>query len=221
MAPDGCQLGHQEKVCCLHLVDMEHLLYASIRCPAPPQWLIDRALEKLHDGDQPTQADLLDWNQSFTERQLIRDGEVLQNAFNRSLYLDQESLDWARKNIGPDVIDMRIVITEVGALHKGPHIDVTRKYSGLFLLEPGGRGHLTCFYRSRATGEMTGKPGDHIDDFSQVETVCCVRVPERSWAMINAHVLHGVENIPGGRIALQFSADHIDRLDLADQIIVK
>ena len=192
------------------------LMYSLIDCTAPSDAMIDDCLKRLTDSDSVTQAERMGWDSSVTKRIVTKDGFQYDYAFNRSIDMGDIYKEWAIKNVSPDAFDFRVVTTPKGAPIKGPHVDHTRNYTLIYLLESGGQDHETCFYKDIAEDSPIMPPGTFRDDLSQVQKVAGIQVPLRSWTLLNAHVLHGVENIPLGRMALQVSIDQVEHLQLVD-----
>lgn len=127
--------------------------------------------------------------------------------FIYTLMLDGSSLDWAKRHISKNTKDFRYTFSTPGAAHRklGPHCDRSRWYSMMYLIESGGCDHYTAFYREKGTQEIEREFGYHIDDYSMVEEIHRIVIPLNQWVLINARVLHSVENITGTRIAFHIS----------------
>jgi len=192
------------------------LLHSLIDCTAPSNTIIDACLQRLVDSASVTQAQRMGWDDSVTKRIVTKDGFQYDYAFNRSIDMGDTYKQWAIENMSPDAFDFRVVTTPKGAPIKGPHVDHTRNYTLIYLLESGGEDHKTCFYKDIAKNSLIMPPGTFRDDMSQVQKIAEIQVPLRKWTLLNAHVLHGVENIPLGRVALQVSIDRIEHLQLVD-----
>lgn len=171
---------------------------------APPQWLLDRALQALAQG-QPTQAQINKWPSAHTERTLVKDGKEIVNAFNHSIFLDSESIAWAREFICQEVIDFRVVFTRPGLGSSGPHTDGTRTRTLIYLLQTGGPDHATIFYQEKGSATLVHPPAYRVDDYSKLEVVHVVKLDQFKWTLLNATILHSVENISAGRLSLQIS----------------
>lgn len=172
--------------------------------PTPPSWLLTQALEALAAG-QPTQAALNNWPTAYTERTLIKSGVERVNAFNHSIFLDDAALAWARSNISPEVIDIRLVFTRSGLESSGPHTDGTRARTLIYLLETGGPNHQTVFYQERNCAALERPPAYRVDDYSQLDVIYSLQLAVDTWTLLNATVIHSVENISQGRLSLQIS----------------
>ena len=192
------------------------LLYSLIDAPAPPDWLIEHAYQVLNAGS-PTQATMNNWGSEYTARSLIKDGENYSNAFNHSCFLNEQSLGWIRDNIGISAKDVRITFTTPGLERCGPHIDRTREFTLMFLLEPGGPDHCTVFYREPGH-ELIRPKGYHVDDYQSVDEIFKVQQIVNQWNLVNATVLHSVENITQGRRSIQVSFDDVGGLSLKDAV---
>ena len=82
-------------------------LCSHVLAPTPPLWLLEHATE-LMKNKAPTQAFLNNWDDELTARTLYKNGTKYKNAFNHSSFLDDRSLDWAKKEITNATKDIRI-----------------------------------------------------------------------------------------------------------------
>ena len=199
----------------------QYLLSAQVAAPPLPDWLLELANQTLSDDRAKPQAQLHQWDPAYVERTNIRLGKESKNAFNTSYYLSDKCVDWAKQNIDANIFDMRITITDPGCEHKGPHKDLTRQYTGIYVLESGGPENQTCFYKDKNLPGLDCPDGHVITDFNNADTICCIRLKPYQWYILNAHILHGVENINQGRKTLQFSINDISTLSYTDAIIAQ
>jgi len=181
---------------------MRHLLHGFLNCVSPPDWIIQRALAAMMSG-QATQAQQNQWSTEYTARPLSKHGQTTYNAFNHSIYLDDESLQWAKSNIHSAVEDLRIAFTLPGCERSGPHVDRTRNYTLIYLIENGGEHHETVFYKEKNQTELIRLNAYHVDDYDQLDIAHKIVLPKQKWTLLNAQILHSIENIAEGRISLQ------------------
>lgn len=177
---------------------MRHFLYAGVDAPAIPEWLLSKAKQdRTHDFTKEQGYDL-----GYTARTLYTDFGPVTNAFNHTFVLDEECLTWVKENITEFAKDVRYTLTSKGQ-HSGPHIDQTRNYTLIYLLDSGGTEHETVFYFERSQGELVRAPGYHVDHYSILDKIGSYKLPIKQWTLLNARILHGVENIPNGRKSIQ------------------
>jgi hypothetical protein len=199
----------------------QYLLSAQVVAPPLPDWLINQANQTLLDSSATPQTKIHQWDPAYVERINVRQGKSSRNAFNNSYYLNNECLEWVKQNIDLNIFDIRITTTDPGCEHKGPHKDLTRQYTGIYVLESGGPENQTCFYRDKNLPGLDCPTGHYITDYDRIETICCVKFNPGQWYILNSHILHGVENISQGRKTLQFSINNIDSLPYTNAILTQ
>lgn len=182
---------------------MKHFIHAIADAPVPPDWLLDQA----KNIDRNTQAEMNNWGSDFTERPLYHPTGVYNNAFNHSIYLDDAALAWARENITSETKDIRISWTYPGLARCGAHIDRTRNYTLMYLLETGGDDHETVFYQEQGVDELYRPNAHHVDDYDKLTKIVGVKLQVRRWNLLQAKILHSIENIDQGRRSIQISLD--------------
>lgn len=195
-------------------------IYSLVRAPEPPTWLLERALSAMHDSTRITQADMANWSRDSTERTLHDNGKIYENAFNHSCFLDQECHEWARENITHNIKDVRIAFTKPQLERCGAHVDRTRDYTLIYLLQTGGDAHRTVFYREKGQQELLRPRAYHVDDYANLDPVSEVVLQTRQWNLVQAQILHSIENIPLGRVSIQISLDDPLGLHLVDPIFI-
>lgn len=195
-------------------------IYSLLDAPAPPAWILERAQAARAD-DVPNQVTMNNWGDDFVHRPLYKDGKTYRNSFNISVFLDDECLSWARTNITKSAKDIRSTITRPGLERCGAHIDRTRNYTLMYLLEDGGDDHSTVFYREKGTDELVRPREYHVDDYDQLDEIKRVKLKLNSWNLVQARVLHSIENISNGRVSIQISLDNMpDDLLLVDPVFL-
>lgn len=187
--------------------------------PTPPANLIEKAfkLKKLALEGNFSSDTYRDTTHRPSLRTLYKDGKEFQNAFTNTV-ITEEYYKWATENIVPGFNDIRISITTIGNHMNGPHIDITRGYTLLYLLDHGGEDHETCFYREQDSTEMFRPLGYCVDDYSKLEIVAKAKLQVNRWSVINASVLHSIENIPNGRLSIQLSFNKLPELKFIDPV---
>jgi hypothetical protein len=180
-------------------------LYGEVVASPPPDWLLDKA--KDFKKSEATQASMNNWGEDFTARDLHKNGKVYKNAFNHSVFLDSDCLEWAKNNITPNAKDIRIYATRPGLDRCGAHIDRTRNYTLIYLLESGGDQHETVFYKERGVNELIRPNAYHVDDYNQLEIISKVNLKIHKWNLVQGRILHSIENITQGRSSIQISLD--------------
>jgi hypothetical protein len=182
---------------------MKHFIHAIVDAPVPPDWLLDQA----KNIDRTTQAEMNNWGTDYTQRDLYHPTGVYNNAFNHSIYLDDAALAWTRENVTPEAKDIRISWTYPGLARCGAHIDRTRNYTLLYLLETGGDNHETVFYQEQDVDELYRPHGYHVDDYGKLTRIAGAKLQVGRWHLLQARILHSIENISRGRRSIQVSLD--------------
>jgi hypothetical protein len=205
------------------MYNLSAFIYALVDAPSPPDWLLQHA-NNMFDQGPPLQALQAQMNNldddGYSARKLRYNGKTSPNAFNHCYFLDQASLDWAKKNITEMSKDIRIASTLPGLERCGAHVDRIRNYTLIYLLETGGPDHKTVFYREKGQNALFRPGGYHVDDYSNLDHIIEIKQIPMRWNLVQAKILHSVENILEGRKSIQISLDDISGLKLLDAIYV-
>lgn len=148
-------------------------------------------------------------NDEHKQRWFIdRDGNPGQSSGYLRHSLGDDFYPWVRENICETFIDGGVAFTEfAGRPMLGAHTDRTRKYSLLYVLQPGGAKVVTRWYQD--PGHPIWREGIvHIHDHSKLELLTELEIPPRTWVCINAQCIHSVEGIQTQRIGINISLDH-------------
>jgi len=120
-------------------------------------------------------------------------------------YFDEESLSWIRENITSEfhATNSGVMFFDEPQL---PHTDVTRDYVLLYNIQSGGPDSQLCFWQEAGQPlvrqrMLTAERGPNL------KLVERVNGPFERWYIVNAKVIHSVENITGLRLNLQVSFD--------------
>lgn len=172
--------------------------------PSIPQHFIDQALEKkkILYTDLP-KDNLPNW---YKDRRLVINGEEHNTAHQQTADIDQEFANWVKTNIHPAGFDCQVSMTsEKKGKYWGPHTDLTREFTLIYLLESGGPDAETVFYFE--PGKLIRRTGfqEVCNDYSKLIVLERNKFPLYKWVIIDAMVLHGVENITEPRISFQVS----------------
>lgn len=206
---------------------MQHLLWGFVDAPRPAPELFDVWQQRLDHLGQAQVSHMLANNlfrlsgrdqrgSEYTDRTLRHRDGTGKAAFNNTVACEQWMTDWAQQNISASAIDMRFTHTTPGRDRLGPHCDMTRSYVLVWLIQSGGQQHRTVFYRQISTGILQGGANYHVDDYSDLEELGSLQVPLHRWTLLNATILHSVENITQGRVALHVSLGSLPDLPLTD-----
>jgi hypothetical protein len=193
------------------------LLHSRVIAPAVPNWLIENARDLLESG-HPTQASISNWNKSYTERDLKKSSGIIKNAFTHAMYLDHRSLEWARTHVTVLAKDIKLAFTRKGCTCTGPHVDQTRNFTLIYLLENGGDNHCTVWYREK-NQQLIRNNGYHVDDYDLLQPIAHTKLVVHQWSLLNSKILHSVENISQGRLSIQIGLESLpDDLKLSEVV---
>lgn len=125
--------------------------------------------------------------------------------------------DWIRDVIHPDITTVGLQIiqgTDIFQCHTDTNF---RRYIINYLVKSGGTNATTVFYQEHGfPAEQDVKK--YINDYSTIDVIDSVVVPEKTWFAINGQVLHGVTNLQSPRIAVSLG---ISNSELYNNIIAK
>ena len=199
---------------------MKHFLYGRVAAPEPT-FDIQRSAYQLMQSDTLRQAEMNNWGSDFTERILYHPDGTSINSFNHGIFLDPLSEAWARDNVIQNFKDIRVSYTDVGKPRCGCHIDRTRNYTLIYLMRDGGPDHATVFYRERGVNELIRPPAHRVDYYSNLQEISRCKLPLNTWMLLNARILHSIENISLGRVSIQMGFDEFPaELKLIDPVYV-
>jgi hypothetical protein len=125
--------------------------------------------------------------------------------------IDGELLDWLKANIMPDsntyAVGLYGPFDDVN--HDRPiHIDWSRDYVLMYLLEPGGEQVETTWYKSHSRPLILDKDCKDIftpDELTEVGRVC---FDNNRWVVYNVKIIHHVTGLTGMRQSIQLGFSH-------------
>jgi hypothetical protein len=204
-------------------------LYSAVNLVDPPVWMTNidvtpwlnlpedqlRSQALSEDFSVPPAVDPNSTSEAYSERVLQDHQYRAKSGYFFSRFLPSNATAWAKENISSTVQDIRFTFTTPGRDRIGPHIDRTRDYTLIYLLADGGRDHETVFYKKLNDTEIIRPRFDYENDYQQLTKIGSIKIPLHTWYLLNARVLHSVENIPNSRIAIQVSfSEYPSELDL-------
>lgn len=174
--------------------------------PPLPSWIEDIALS-------PETQNESRWLNYFDEEHANRpviknDGNVEISQVQKRYSVDPEIWQWVRENIHDDIIDCGITVSHFADRPTmGAHTDSTRSFTLLYLLSTGGDDVETVFWQEK--DQPLIRPLKTLpSDYRTLEVVDSIIIPEKTWVLLDARVIHGIERLTGKRIAFQVSLDH-------------
>lgn len=181
---------------------MKTFLYSELNIPAPPEWLINQAHAKIN-------ACLLNPIQPHGVELINKDSTHQISSGDNSLYFakDSEADIWARTNIDPMINDIRafVAMNQSGQAKwsQGPHTDSTRTHTLIYLLEAGGDNIKTIFYKEQGIDNIDRGLKVRPNDYAKPEPIEAIELKVNTWTLLNATVLHSVENLTRARKTIQ------------------
>jgi hypothetical protein len=110
--------------------------------------------------------------------------------------------NWVHEHVGTDYTDIGISIH--GAGWACPHHDTSRNWTLIWLLNTGGPAVDTVHWREEGKPFIRPLVKEYPKTYDNLIEICRHRMPVGQWYLINAQVLHSIENmIDGGRTAIQ------------------
>jgi len=149
------------------------------------------------------------------DRILTKHGKTFNEGMQRKARVNEDLEPWIKENIIADYKD-------IGYWHGmgpclGPHLDRSRFFLLIYVLEPGGTDVATVFYKARTENVAIDYDGTRVNDYDQLEIDEVFYLKPKQWYLFSGKSgLHSVENITGMRISLQIGLmrDPIDRVRL-------
>jgi hypothetical protein len=174
--------------------------------PPLPRWIEEIALspETQHDSKWLNYFD-----DRHSNREIIKqDGTVELSQVQKRYRVGQEIQDWVKQHIHSDIIDCGITVSYFNDRPSmGAHTDSTRSFTLIYLLATGGESVETVFWQEKEK-PLIRPLGTLPHDYRDLERIDGIVIPEKTWVLLDARVLHGIENLTGKRIAFQVSLDH-------------
>jgi len=168
-----------------------------LNLPEPPEYLKQQALAVV---DQPDPGPITNPHIQYAHgRSLYQNGQAhgRSSGFGiRTVSVELE--DWIEQNIVP-TRRVGVGSTVPGLDHVGPHRDQSRDYSLLYLLRSGGQNATTKFWELKTPAPLEYYYSNY-DDLIQVDQVTA---PVGQWYILNAKMIHSVENVVEGRVSIQ------------------
>lgn len=178
--------------------------------PQVPDYLVKEALLIAHDndrkhkliGDTHNFKVLPEYNFRITKP----NGEVDVSRRIPRYPFNEEFNQWTRTNICDNFMDTGISVSEGTGDTSGMHVDGTREYLYLYLIEQSNPDQTTCWWQENGHPiERINDKSMHLYDWNNVIKLDETQIPLNRWVAIHASILHSIHNIQGSRISLQVS----------------
>jgi hypothetical protein len=177
--------------------------------PKPPAELIDRidcSIRPANEEFSPDSSRYLGIKQRSDWKKQQYDW-IQPMASNKNVrhHFDEEFTNWIKSNITPEFQSSNSGIMFFNEPQL-PHTDTTRDFVLLYNVASGGSETTLCFWQEskqplRRERVLALERGPHLT------LIDSVKGPFDTWYLMNARVVHSVENMTGVRVNLQVSFD--------------
>jgi len=149
----------------------------------------------------------------------LRDGAQVKTIKSHRYDIGPEFDAWVNQHVDPDpgapgaVLTPRhgVALYDDHSAFFAPHVDISRDYAMMYILDTGGDQVETSWYRQQ--GHPLHRPDlkalfdldrivTNFDTLEEIDRVC---FPTHQWICINGAILHAIENIQSPRVAIQIS----------------
>lgn len=137
----------------------------------------------------------------------------LNNTVVKSTYATRYRIDGFEQYVKKFITEHAITATlsfSAGSAYNGPHVDLTRDYALLYVVDAGGPEVSTAFYQELGKPVVRPKDnpgstvyGEYADNYDNLIEIDRVVLPSHTWVILNSNILHSVENLTGPRITYQ------------------
>ena len=145
-------------------------------------------------------------NQRWPNETTIKRGdEQIEHRTNYRYELSEDFHQWVRDNIAKEFMDIGVSINGYNGTSSNltmPHTDFSRDYTLMYVLDPGGPDVRTIYWKEK--GCDLRRPNWHYpSSYDDLEYVDHVVIQTRRWTLLNARVIHSIENLESTRLSLQ------------------
>lgn len=137
-------------------------------------------------------------------RELTRDGERFASRQQPRWPAPDDLTDWVKHNITSDFKNVGIARNYGEADSLGPHADFTRDWCLIYPIKTGGC--RTVFWQQH-DHPLVREGNTYINNYSELEMLDGIDIPEKTWCLLNVKILHSVEGCCGDRLTVQVAFD--------------
>jgi len=186
-------------------------------CPTPPQKFIDlaRTGDRSFFGLEPESANYEPEKNPRLNRMLVKPSkaDTEPSVRNPRYELGPEFTEWLQKNMFSNFDETVVSISHQGDGRSfGPHTDRWRCYALMYIVDPGGAGAATTFWKEKFYPDIRDG-GVTINDYTDLVEIDSVVLKAGQWVILQARTLHSVEHIDHIRIAFQISVNDLSELE--------
>jgi len=199
--------------------------YAYLDLPDLPKSFIDAAWRSIDKNKNNHEIKVNNWldrpgyaeyeYRNFTRR----DGSEVKTIKSHRYHVSEEFDQWVQKYLGPDPRSQKynewggVAVYDDHSNFFAPHVDITRDYAIMYILDTGGDQVETSWYRQhghplmRPDLKSVFDPERRVNNFDSLEEIDRVCLPAQRWVCINSAIIHAVENVASTRVVIQISRD--------------
>ena len=141
----------------------------------------------------------------------VKDGILRSGRSGPRMDFNDVLKEWVIKNVSSEYSQVNLSVNlppadgSVGDITPA-HTDCTRSYVLIYLIDITNTDQQTVFYREQGQ-PIHRKRNTVVNDYTKLIELDRVVFPLFEWVMLDATVLHDIENIQGHRIAVQIGFD--------------
>lgn len=147
-----------------------------------------------------------------TENTVLKNGVAVEHRTNYRYELSDELHTWVHNNIASTFMDIGLSINDGSGVVSNltmPHTDFSRDYTLMYVLDTGGPDVRTTFWKEH-NQNLRRENWHYPSNYDDLEYIDHLVIQTRKWTLLNARVLHSIENLESTRLSLQvaFHKDH-------------
>jgi hypothetical protein len=201
---------------------MQTFLFGYIDAPSLPEYIEKDMVDQWNNQSGSSAHAIIGHTDEYRNRLCKINGKLEKGHSYNTQIISGSGLLWAQENVSSAIFDVRIAESFDKHEILGCHVDVSRKYSILYPLLTGGPNTETVLYFDRSLGELVLESvtvdNSTQNDYDLLDEIARIRIPERTWMVINARVFHGVEGMTSTRRIFSASLNDISDLKLKHPI---
>lgn len=142
---------------------------------------------------------------------ILIDGSEVKTIKSHRYSISAEFDAWVQKYFDQDPAPCGVALYDDHSSFFAPHVDISRDYTIMYILDTGGAKVETSWYRQhghplvRPDLKSVFDPDRITKNFDTLEEVDRICLPAKIWVCINSAIIHAVENVESTRVAIQIS----------------
>ena len=193
--------------------------YAYLDLPRLPDSLVAAAWASLEHNKNNHAVKVNNWldRPGYAEYEYrdftLRDGSEVKTIKSHRYSISAEFDTWVQEHFDQDPAPCGVAVYDDYSSFFAPHVDISRDYTIMYILDTGGDSVETSWYRQhghpllRPDLKSVFDPDRITKNFDTLEEVDRVCLPLNQWVCINSAIIHAVENVKSTRVVIQVSRD--------------